>query len=102
MAHSFVPVDTVKSKSGERLRRLANIDADPRCVLLVEHWSEDWTKLWWVRAHGEGRVLETPDSVPWHSALEDRYEQYRRPGAITGGIEITMSELTGWAATDPA
>jgi PPOX class probable F420-dependent enzyme len=93
----FVPVDRIKAKSGRRLQRLANIDIDPRCVVLVQHWSEDWSELWWVRAHGLGVVV---DHVPtdWHVRLAEKYPQYRDPGSLTGGIVIRVSALTGWAA----
>jgi len=93
----FIPVDGVKAKSGRRLQRLANIDADPRCVVLIEHWSEDWSELWWVRAHGLGVVV---DHVPsdWHVRLAEKYPQYRDASSVSGGIVFRVSELTGWAA----
>lgn len=47
-----VPVDAVKPKSSTRLRRERNLESDPRASLLVEHWErDDWSRLWWVRAH---------------------------------------------------
>lgn len=47
-----VPIDSVKPKSSTQLRREDNLEADPRCAVLVEHWDPvDWTRLWWVRAH---------------------------------------------------
>lgn len=46
-----VPIDRVKPKSSSRLRREDNLEADPRGSLLIEHWeTEDWSRLWWVRA----------------------------------------------------
>lgn len=49
--HLGVPIDRVKPKASTRLQREDNLDADPRGSLLVEHWeTEDWTRLWWVRA----------------------------------------------------
>src|SRR5690625_4498503 len=41
-----------KRKTTQRLRRLANIESDPRVSLLVDHYADDWTQLWWVRADG--------------------------------------------------
>lgn len=50
--HIGIPIDTVKPKKSSRLQREDNLDADPRGALLIEHWdAEDWTRLWWVRAH---------------------------------------------------
>lgn len=52
--HIGVPIDKVKPKKSSRLQREANLDADPRGSLLIEHWeTEDWSSLWWVRAQTE-------------------------------------------------
>lgn len=49
--HVGVPIDSVKPKRSSRLQREANLEADPRGSLLIEHWeSQDWSRLWWVRA----------------------------------------------------
>ncbi|MEO6114770.1 MAG: hypothetical protein ABIP57_17820 [Jatrophihabitantaceae bacterium] len=49
-----VPIDSVKPKFSTRLRREDNLEADPRSALLIEHWDpNDWSRLWWVRAHLE-------------------------------------------------
>lgn len=95
----FVPVDRVKAKRSTRLRRLANVELDPRCSLLVEHWSDDWSELWWVRASGAGRVLETAGE--WHPILAARYPRYRESDTLDGGIEIVVASITGWAAAGP-
>lgn len=92
----FIPVDLVKAKTGRRLRRLANLATDPRCVVLVDHWSDDWSELWWVRAHGTGRVVE--DAGHWQELLAGRYPQYADPASLAGGIVIDVTEMTGWAA----
>ena len=49
--HVGVPIDRVKPKASSRLKREDNLGADPRGTLLIEHWeTEDWSRLWWVRA----------------------------------------------------
>ena len=50
-----------KPKSTLALRRLENVRAHPSCSLLVDHYSEEWTDLWWVRLDGSGRVIEQGD-----------------------------------------
>jgi PPOX class probable F420-dependent enzyme len=89
----FVPVDTVKRKRTTQLQRLANIESDPRCVLLVDHYVRDWTKLWWVRAHATATVT---DDVP--RPLTERFEEYRLKGAVAAVVVLTVSEITGWSA----
>lgn len=92
----LVPVDTVKAKRTTRLQRLVNLEHDPRCVLLVEHYEEDWSKLWWVRVHGRASEIEaTPDVL---ALLAARHEQYRAPGAVSGALMLSPAQITGWAA----
>src|ERR671910_394708 len=44
----FSAVDA-KPKSTLALRRLDNLRAHPAASLLVDHYSDDWSQLWWVR-----------------------------------------------------
>jgi PPOX class probable F420-dependent enzyme len=91
-----VPVDTVKAKSGRRLQRLVNLEGDARCTLLVDHHDRDWSRLWWVRAHGRAR--ETPADPVLVSALAAAFPAYRAPGAVTSLIVLDVDEVTGWTA----
>ena len=36
-----------KPKTTTRLRRLANIAANPQVTLLADHYADDWDQLWW-------------------------------------------------------
>jgi PPOX class probable F420-dependent enzyme len=91
-----VPVDAVKPKADRRLQRLVNIEADPRCTLLVERYDADWSQLWWVRAHGE--AVETGVRGDRLSALGDAFPPYRAPGAVTSLIVVDVHEVTGWSS----
>src|SRR5688500_955921 len=51
----YTAVDA-KRKSTRRLRRLANIEGNPRVSLLVDHYTDDWAQLWWVRADGVAAI----------------------------------------------
>ena len=31
-----------------QLQRLTNLRREPRCALLVDHYEEDWGRLWWA------------------------------------------------------
>ena len=98
-----VPIDTVKAKSGGRLQRLRNLEADDRCVLLVDHYDDDWSQLWWVRVHARGaEVADTEPAAESHrTALARAFPAYATDGAVTSVIVLTVDEVTGWAA-DPA
>src|SRR5262249_55668044 len=43
-----------KSTAGSqgRLRRLDNIRANASVSVLVDHYEDDWSRLWWARADG--------------------------------------------------
>ncbi|QKE82548.1 pyridoxamine 5'-phosphate oxidase family protein [Arthrobacter sp. NEB 688] len=101
--HVGVPIDTVKPKSSTRLRREDNLDADPRGSLLVEHWeTEDWSRLWWVRAQLE-HLPDPPTSVT--DDLGDRLARTVPQYADKPFHRILVCRvvgLTGWAASQDA
>ena len=53
----YTAVDS-KPKSTRRLRRLANIEANPAVEIVIDHWDEDWSRLWWVRLSGRARIVD--------------------------------------------
>jgi PPOX class probable F420-dependent enzyme len=89
-----------KPKSTTRLRRLANIAANPQVTVLADHYADDWTQLWWARADGHAAILTDPEETQIPIALlTTRYPQYRPappPGPI---IAITVTAWTGWSYT---
>jgi PPOX class probable F420-dependent enzyme len=93
----LLPVDTVKPKHTPHLRRLRNLEEDARCVLLAEHYTDDWSQLWWVRVHG--RASQRAASPADRSAFAARYQQYRAPDTIVLVVEMTVDEIIGWSAT---
>ena len=94
----YTAVDDVKPKSTAALRRLANIRGQSRVSLLVDHYSEDWSALWWIRVDGPARVV-VADSAEGHEArklLASKYDQYRvqpPPGAV---IVIDVDRWRAW------
>lgn len=87
-----------KPKRTQRLRRLANIAGDPRVSVLVDHYDEDWSSLWWVRADGIARIVE-PDR-PEHEQsvllLAARYSQYTGRPPAGPAIVIEVARWSGW------
>jgi PPOX class probable F420-dependent enzyme len=89
-----------KPKRTTALRRLANIAANPRVSVLADHYEDDWSKLWWVRADGTARVVE-PRAPAYQDAvarLVERYEEYRERPPEGPAIAITVSRWSGWRA----
>lgn len=101
--HVGVPIDKVKPKSSSRLRREDNLEADPRGSLLVEHWeTEDWSRLWWVRAQLE-HVPDPPTALT--DELEDRLARAVPQYADKPFHRILVCRVvavTGWAAAEDA
>jgi PPOX class probable F420-dependent enzyme len=90
-----------KPKRTTRLRRLANVAANPRVTVLADHYEEDWSKLWWARADGLAKVLE-PGSEEHSNAvaqLASRYGQYREQRPDGPAIEISVSRWSCWRAS---
>jgi PPOX class probable F420-dependent enzyme len=83
-----------KPKRSRRLRRLANIAADPRVSVLVDSYSPDWSQLWWVRADGTCSVLESSASAV--SALRDKYPQYRDVSLDGPFLHIAVTRWSSW------
>ena len=97
-----IPIDAVKPKAGQRLQRLRNLDTDPRAVLLVDRYDDDWSKLWWVRVHGD--AIEAAPTTEQLEQLAATFPGYAAPGTVTSVIVLTPSRVTGWrgeAATAP-
>jgi PPOX class probable F420-dependent enzyme len=88
-----------KPKRSRALRRLDNIRANPRVSLLAQHWDEDWTALWWVRADGLAVVTEDPSAVDRAvGLLREKYEQYRTVDVHGPVIEVAVHAWRGWSA----
>jgi PPOX class probable F420-dependent enzyme len=90
-----------KPKATRRLARLANLAADPRATVLADHYEEDWSALWWVRADGRARVLEdvtAPEAARALDLLAGRYAQYREHRPAGPVIALDIERITGWAA----
>ena len=86
-----------KPKSGRHLRRLENIRADPRVAVLVDHYEDDWRRLWWVRVDGTARILTSgPERSLALAALVEKYEQYRRRPPAGEVVAVTPERWSGW------
>lgn len=94
----FTAVDA-KPKRTSRLQRLANIEHEPRCSLIVDHYQDDWSQLWWVRADGEATVVEPAEAGRGLSVLVARHHQYRDTAPSGPLLSIRVSRWSGWSAS---
>jgi PPOX class probable F420-dependent enzyme len=88
-----------KPKRSAALRRLANVKANPAVSLLVDHYDEDWTTLWWVRADGRGRVLDPTDAEARRAVelLAGRYPQHRLQPPQGPVLAVDVERWSGWS-----
>jgi PPOX class probable F420-dependent enzyme len=94
----FTAVDDVKPKSTDRLRRLANLASNPSVSFLVDHYEQDWSGLWWVRADGTGEVLRLLPE-PALEALCRRYPQYAARPPSGPVIAVEVERWVSWTAS---
>ena len=89
-----------KPKRTANLKRLRNIAANPAVSVLVDHYEEDWDKLWWVRLDGKARLVTEQAEVDRAlNLLAQRYKQYRNTLPNGPVVAITIERMTGWSAT---
>ena len=97
----FSPIDGKPKRAGE-LARERNLRADPRVVLLLDHYEDDWERLWWLRVEGSaGLVLASayPQAV---DALRAKYPQYARVPIFRGEprlLRIEIERVASWRAS---
>jgi PPOX class probable F420-dependent enzyme len=88
-----------KPKARRDVRRLANIRADPAVSLLADHYDEDWTTLWWVRADGMAEVVEDAAAMTAPiDLLVAKYPQYQEIRPAGPVIVVRVSQWRSWAA----
>jgi PPOX class probable F420-dependent enzyme len=86
-----------KPKHSTELQRLRNIRQDPRVTVLVDHYDDDWSALWWVRMSGTARILDEGDErARAVKALRGKFPQYREQPLDAAVVAIDVEEWTGW------
>jgi len=86
-----------KPKTTLQLQRLRNIESNPWASLLVDHYTEDWAGLWWIRVDGVA-TIETSGGR-WdtaRSALAAKYDQYLERPPEGAAIFLAMDRVTHW------
>jgi PPOX class probable F420-dependent enzyme len=92
----YTAVDA-KPKTTRRLRRLANIESNPNVEVVIDHWAEDWSKLWWVRLAGEARVVEHDDRGL--ELLQAKYPQYRDAPPAGPFVIVAVDSRSEWSGS---
>jgi PPOX class probable F420-dependent enzyme len=87
-----------KPKRHTALRRLANLAAEPRAAVLADHYDDDWSALWWVRADGIAREVDPGGDEGRRAVgmLVARYSQYDIRGLV---IAVDVARWSGWSGS---
>jgi PPOX class probable F420-dependent enzyme len=94
----YTAVDA-KRKSTQRLRRMVNIEVNPAVSLIVDHYDDDWSQLWWVRADGTAEIHYSGEEMATgYFELRRKYAQYQRIALDGPVIAVTVARWSGWQA----
>jgi len=90
-----------KRAPAQKLARLRNIQQWPQVALLIDHYEDDWRKLWYILVRGKAKLLPKSAAKEHKTAiraLQAKYPQYRA-GMLTDDapiIRITVERITSW------
>ncbi|HXV56626.1 MAG TPA: TIGR03668 family PPOX class F420-dependent oxidoreductase [Gaiellaceae bacterium] len=88
-----------KPKRSRRLRRIENARERPDVTVLVDHYAEDWTRLWWIRLRGRARVLDEGKERDHALALlQEKYPQYALEPPAGPVLAIDVTDVREWSA----
>jgi PPOX class probable F420-dependent enzyme len=88
-----------KVKRSTKLRRIENARARPDVTVLIDHYEEDWRRLWWIRIRGRARVLDVGDERERALALmQQKYPQYRTEPPDGPVLAIDVIQVREWSA----
>ena len=96
----YTPIDEKpKSVAAGSLKRVRNIESNPRVALVIDEYSEDWSKLVYVLITGVAEII-SPDVVEHGRAvglLREKYRQYRSMAIDERPmIKITPTRIKRW------
>ena len=88
-----------KPKRSRTLRRIENARARPEVTVLVDHYEEDWQRLWWISLRGHAHVLDHGQERDRAIALlAQKYPQYADAPPDGPVLAIKITETRTWTA----
>src|SRR3954468_3107645 len=94
----YTAVDA-KRKTTQRLPRLANIEGNPKVSMLVDHYDDDWTQLWWGRADGVAAIHHRGGGMGvGYSMRRKKYVQYQRIALDGPVVTVDVQRWSSWHA----
>jgi PPOX class probable F420-dependent enzyme len=76
---------------------MENLKTNPSFSVIVDHYEEDWNKLWWLRVDGSGWVIEGGDERERAlHLLADKYRQYRDIPPLGPVVALNIERWLMW------
>jgi len=89
----------LKPKRSPKLRRIENARTRPDVTILVDHYDDDWGRLWLIRLRGRARVLHAGEERERGLALlQDKYPQYHAEPPDGPVLAVDLIEVREWTA----
>ena len=94
------PIDG-KPKSKGPLARVTHLRDTSRVSVLLDHYEDDWRRLWWIRVDGSACVVlprdpeRHPDAGPATARLRVKYPQYATTPLFRGVPTLIRVRITG-------
>ncbi len=100
-SYFFLPLDEKRKKvKPERLKRVMNIRDNPNVALLIDEYSEDWSKLAFVMIRGNASIISKKQGNKQFTEVYERlilkYPQYQKIGPGEMFIIIKPEKVTSW------
>lgn len=97
----YTPIDSKpKEVSALELKRVRNIIGNSKVSFLVDHYDEDWSKLYYIIIYGKAELLYDGDEYRVSlKALTKKYNQYKKMDLENLGlpvIKIIPDRIISW------
>jgi PPOX class probable F420-dependent enzyme len=102
----YTPIDG-KPKRARQLKRVRNIEINSQAALLIDHYADDWRKLWWLRIDVTATAITEDATSPAEftaalAALTRKYPQYRSTPLLRSDrmlLRMKVMNRVAWSAS---
>jgi PPOX class probable F420-dependent enzyme len=102
---TLVTAVDAKPKRTTKLQRLQNLRANPAVSIIVDHYADDWSALWWIRIDGLAKVvdreLESSDAPARSAATETLIAKYPQYQVTPPDGPVIIVQPTRWTMWSP-
>jgi PPOX class probable F420-dependent enzyme len=97
------PIDGKPKGPAGAMGRLARLAHSPKVMLVLDHYTEDWSDLWWLRLRAEAEIIvgKHPEWLPAVDALAAKYPQYQVTPMLKDEptmLRFTWQAINWWGA----